>query len=143
MYSTKSRYCGLRPFSIGAVVPTIAQHLVERGFFMDKNEFFRKLDEDLAQKHGISFHHVNTIRSFVLGSGKTRKEVAEWAAIKLSQPSRWKSGLSKIGRRERNREHYQTILNFVASCTSQQWDDITQVTQFDQPKEEPAHAIHN
>lgn len=96
---------------------------------MDKKKFFTQLHTDLAAKYNLTTDIVQAIRSF---SGKkfNRKEIAEWAAVKLSQPRKQK-GQSYTGKRRQGREHYQKLLNFVASCSDDSWKDLTQRTEFD------------
>lgn len=97
---------------------------------MDKREFFDSLHKELGKKHTLSYRHVNTIRSFFIGHKKTRKEIAEWCAIKLSQPLR-RGGIPHAGHRVEEKAYYQTLLNFVASCSAEAWNDITQITKYD------------
>ena len=97
---------------------------------MEKEQFFSKLDKDLAEKYNLQPTQINTIRSAFVGEKKTRKELAERIAIKLSQPSHHPKQSSK-GRRSHSKEYYQTLLNFIASCSTEAWNDITQITKFD------------
>ena len=97
---------------------------------MTKREFLDSLHISLQKKYNLPPHSVSTIRSFALGSNWTRKQIAEWVAIKLSQPKRY-SGQKRPGRRYHTKNRYQLILNFVASCSEETWKDITQKTEFD------------
>lgn len=96
---------------------------------MDKRAFFHELDTKLSSKYNLSNKQINTIRSWALGYKKSRKEIAEWCAIKLSQPHTGYG--SKKNKRRKKKEYYQTLLNFIASCSTEAWNDITQITQFD------------
>jgi hypothetical protein len=101
---------------------------------MDKRTFFETLDTQLAEKYHLTIHQINTIRSAFLGYNQTRKEIAEWCAMKLAQPAssaRRKEVRPDSKHRKFNRDHYQILLNFVASCSLEAWDDINQVTEFD------------
>lgn len=97
---------------------------------MDRNEFFDQLHQQLAEKHNLTILQVSIVRGFSGRTPKTRKEIAEWAALKLSQPHK-ANAQSKVGRRTHGKLYYQDILNFVASCSSEVWNDITQKTEFD------------
>jgi len=83
---------------------------------MDKKTFFGEIHTKLGLKHNLNKYQVGTIRAFV-GAKKTRKEIGEWCAVKLTLPK-----LPK----QRTIEHYQQILNFTASCKEEQWTDINQ-----------------
>jgi len=96
---------------------------------MEKRVFFDKLNLELSVKHNLTDRQINTIRSWFLGYKKSRKEIAEWCAFKLSQPH-VSHGL-KANRRRHKKEHYQELLNFIASCSTEAWNDITQITKFD------------
>ena len=97
---------------------------------MDKRAFFDNLDKNLAEKYHLTSDQIDTIRSFFLGDKKTRKEIAEWCAVKLTQPHHGKNKKDSLSRRS-PKEHYQTLLNFIASCSTEAWNDITQKTEFD------------
>ena len=106
------------------------------GFPMDKHIFFEQLEKELAQKYNLTPYQIGVIRSSILGSKRTRKELAEWIAIKLTLPKRHMvhaTGklLSHSQSRTRGKEHYQTLLNFIASCSDIAWNDITQKTEYD------------
>jgi len=99
---------------------------------MDKRTFFDNLNKQLAEKYDITISQVNTIRSFYLGKKKSRKEIAEWLAIKIHQPNKHSKLIkSKSLKRTHSQQHYQTLLNFVASCSEDIWNNITQKTEFD------------
>ena len=97
---------------------------------MDKRTFFDNLHKQLAEKYQLTPHYVDTIRSFAVSREKSRKEIGEWCALKLSQPKR-DTGDSRIDHRTQPKKHYQDILNFIASCSSEAWNDITQLTEMD------------
>lgn len=88
---------------------------------MTKHEFFNTFEKQLSEKYKITLRQVSTIRSFVIGNRKSRKEIAEWIVTKLQISI--KAGHPSI--------HYQSLLNFIASCSPKTWDDITQLTEFD------------
>ena len=103
---------------------------------MDKQTFFHEFHTKLAGKHGVGYEVIRHIRSSAIGDNKSRKEVAEWIAVKISLPKRHKvfltgKKLPHSQSRTHNKEYYQTLLNFVASCSSEAWADITQKTSFD------------
>jgi len=98
---------------------------------MNKKEFFNQFQSTLASKYGIPLKHIETIRSAVLGRKITRKELAEIVAIKLSQSSRSGRHKPNIGRRSHSKAYYQTLLNFIASCSEEAWKDIVQKTEYD------------
>jgi hypothetical protein len=100
---------------------------------MDKRTFFNNLDKQLGLKYKLTSDQINTIRSFYLGDKKTRKEIAEWCAVKLTQPHHGSHGKNKKDSLSRRmaKPHYQTLLNFIASCSEVAWNDITQKTEYD------------
>ncbi len=87
---------------------------------MNKNEFFKQLHQQLEKKYNLTSSQVATLRGFL--HTKTRKEIGEWIALKLSEPHK---------ERRHSKEHYQELLNFVASCSEEAWKEITQITKFD------------
>jgi len=91
---------------------------------------FLLLHTQLGDKYHIDPKYINVIRSFVIGYQKTRMEIAEWCAKRLMQSNRH-VGDSRIDHRIKPKEYYQTLLNFVASCSTETWNDITQLTEFD------------
>ena len=91
---------------------------------MEKKQFFKELNSSLGSKYNLTSKQIGTIRSFYLSSNMTRKEIAMWLGNKLSVSQR--SILKK--------EHFQQLINFVASCSDEAWDDITQKTEYDRVK---------
>lgn len=87
---------------------------------MTKDEFYKGLHEQLAKTHGLTPLQVETIRSFAIGSNKTRGDIAQWCKTKLLQ-SRTTCG----GKREYSKKHYQGILDFVCKGKWEDWKDIT------------------
>jgi hypothetical protein len=85
-----------------------------------KREFFDNLHKQLAEKYQLTSRQISTIRSWSIGYKKTRKEIAEWTVLKLQQSQKPYFSI-----------HFQTLLNFIASCSSEAWNDITQLTEFD------------
>lgn len=88
---------------------------------MDKRTFFDNLHNQLADKYQLTHRQIDTIRSFSIGYKKNRKEIAEWIAPKLNLSIKSKSPS----------KHYQSLLNFVASCSQDSWEDIIQKTEYD------------
>jgi hypothetical protein len=115
------------PFS-GAVVifrfDLSSTALPESGFFMLKKDFFAQYHERLSHDLPLTAAEIATIRSFSLGPKKyTRGQIAQWARIKIRQPSRW-STQSRKGRREHSREYYLHILEFVSHSQWSDWKDL-------------------
>lgn len=103
---------------------------------MDKQQFFDLLHKNLGIKYSLTPRNIETIRSFSIGYNKSRKEIAEWVVKKLNNPRRhvvFLTGkkLPHSQSRTNSKEYYQTLLNFVASCSQESWADITQKTPFD------------
>lgn len=103
----------------------------------EKQLFFTKLSGKLAKELKISPMVVGTIRSFVLGYGKTLEEVYAWAETKISQPKYHKrptNDHSKKKRRKRSKAYYQEVLDFLDTVKKDQWELLIQKTEFDKPK---------
>lgn len=97
---------------------------------MNKIEFFEKLNKDLSSKYNLLPIYIETIRSAYLGGKLSRKELAEEMALKLSLRRRDKYCKTPPFRRH-SKKHYQDLLNFIASCSEETWNDVTQITEFD------------
>lgn len=97
---------------------------------MEKQHFFDSLHKELAEKYNLLPIQVLTLRSSFIGQKNTRKQIAEWLSVKLSQPSHHPGKPSK-GCRSHSKAYYQDLLNFIASCSEQTWNDINQRTKFD------------
>lgn len=100
---------------------------------MEKQIYFEKLHLELSSTHAIPLQYIKNIRSR-MGGNNTRKEIEDWCKIKVSQPCRWKSGISRIGRRAHSKSYYQELLDLVTSCSPEAWEDITRPTKFDKKR---------
>lgn len=85
-------------------------------------QFFSKLHQDLAVKYHITSYLVVYLRSEALGFRKSRKEIAETLVKKLQYYS-----INRLT----PKKHLPSFFNFVASCSEEIWNDLTQKTKFD------------
>lgn len=120
-----------RFFVCGLTLAKVFASAQKNGFFMEQQLYFQQLHEQLAQRYFISSHEVSALRTLAVGQKKTRKEIAEYLVIKLSQPHYNHRVDSRTNTRRRPKEHYQSMLNFVASCRDLGWEDMIQPTPFD------------
>lgn len=93
-----------------------------------KQLYFFDLHQKLADKYNLSPHAISIIRSFSLGYKQSRKKIAEWCVKKL-QPY--------LDHKNKPPYYLQPLLNFTASCSTEAWNDITQITEFDKGAEKP------
>jgi hypothetical protein len=82
---------------------------------------------DITKKQWAKFHYalvaelsvpinvVNVVRSFALHDKYSRKDIALWAADKFN---------SSKEHRDPPKAHYQSVLDFTASCTDDQWSSL-------------------
>lgn len=89
-----------------------------------KITFFSKLHKELGEKYHLEPYLIMVIRSRFLTEKKSQKEIAEIIVKKIQNKA--------------TKHDWQSTLNFVASCSSGEWEEITQITKFDKIADKPA-----
>ena len=127
---------------------------------MEKAQFFDNLHRQLADKHCISPSAIDFLRDLIVGKKQTKEQIiqsiqdrskkilasiyldqqkiAERKTYRLTNPKFNQTNQSKIRNAESNIERSLNSLklrnevsNFLKSITIEQWQDISQKTEFD------------
>jgi hypothetical protein len=83
---------------------------------------WQKFHETLSKEFGLTWIQVGSLRSLAIGFEQPRKDIALWAATKLSQSKRHVD--SRVNKRTHGKLYYQGMLNSTASCTDAQWSSL-------------------
>lgn len=109
----------------------------------EKHQFFMILHTELALRHGLTLEAVSWVRSQAIGRGLALDQIREALKRVIRAKQRGIKGLktSKIPENEDlkltaqntllNIQAGQALLAFLTVCSPTQWQDLTQLTQFD------------
>ena len=93
---------------------------------MEERDFYHKLHTQLGEKYNLSSSQVNFIRSSV-GEKRNKDQIIERLIERIK--------IYPKNRRNKDITFFQTLLTFLSSCSSEAWNDITQLTEFDRGRE--------
>ena len=86
---------------------------------------YDKFHQDIATQVELTQTQVQSIRTSYFDNGEDKSVVMGKLAEKIQQPRRSHGG-TKVGKRTRSKEYYQTLLDYLTSCPEDQFKIITQ-----------------
>ena len=90
---------------------------------MEKSDYFKELHQELAERYNIPIFYISFIRHYYLGEKKNRKEIARLIIERYKLP--------RSKRNKKSRESLKDFFKFVVHCPTEEWDNITQLTKYD------------
>ena len=96
-------------------------------YHIERKKYFKKLHRELVKKYKtqdnhISYKKIHAIRILAISRGMTKKGALKWLDKKLEMNK---------NHRKHNLMWYIYINNFLEKCTKDEWNDITQITEYD------------
>ena len=89
----------------------------------EREPYYQALNAEIGERNGLTGDQVHAIRS-LWALHHDRMKIAEWAARNLNQ---------RCGRKGRPSSFYQDILNTAAGAFADDWADLTQADQYQEP----------